>query len=367
MTRGLAARQRENGLGSIVDVVQRREPASGRRLALVDTLPLAALSLCAAAIHFALVPAHADEWLGLAVAFAVTGWAQAGLACALLIRPSRALVLAGVGLQVAVLGAWAVSRTVGLPFGPDAGVTEAVDLVDLWAAALEAAFVFVAAMTLGAPARPRAAWTPLGIGTTTGALLLAGGLTTAAIASPSAVDHHGGDDAAHAHDGDASAQPPTREQLARAADLLVRTTAAIHPRYDDTEAARAAGFIPIQGEEADFVHWVNLAWMRNPTILDPDEPESLVYRSTPQGQVLEAAMYILPEVGMPDPDVGGSLTVWHNHGDLCFRAGDAQIVGTTERGPCPAGSLNVPTADMLHVWTVDRPGGPFEGIEMVGR
>ena len=348
--------------------VQPREPGSGRRLALVDTLPLAALSLCAAAIHFALVPAHADEWLGLAVAFAVTGWAQAGLACALLVRPGRKLVMAGIGLQSAVLGAWAVSRTVGLPVGPDAGVAEAVDLVDLWAAALEAVFVFVAALALSAPARARAPWTPLALGATTGALLLTGGLTTAVIASPSAVDHHAGAEGAGAggHDVAGSGQPPTSEQLLRAADLLARTTAAIHPRYDDTDAARAAGFVPIQGPESEFVHWVNMDWMRNPTILDPDEPESLVYRNTPQGQALEAAMYILPEIGMPDPDVGGSLTVWHNHGDLCFRASDAQIVGTTERGPCPAGSLNVPTADMLHVWTVDRPGGPFEGIEMVG-
>ena len=354
-----------------------REPApgalaAGRRLGPVDAVALAALSLCAACVHFALVPAHAREWVPLAVALALVAWAQAGLACALLVRPGARLVAAGIALQVAVLAAWIVSRTAGLPFGPDAGVPEAIGTVDLWAAALEAVFVFVAALALGAPSSAARGWTPVAAGTTAGAVLLAGGLTTAVIASPSAVDHH--DDAgvvvveaaAGEHGAAAPTGPPTAEQVLRAADLLIRTTAAIHPRYDHTEAARAAGFVPIQGEEADYVHWVNMDWMQNPTILDPEEPESLVYRNTAGGQTLEAAMYILPELGMPVPDVGGSLTTWHNHGDLCFRAADARIVGTTEHGPCPPGSLNVPTADMLHVWIVDHPGGPFAGVEMVG-
>jgi hypothetical protein len=176
-------------------------------------------------------------------------------------------------------------------------------------------------------------------------------------------DGSSGDALAHEHTLPTSTEPPTAAQLQRAADLVARTTAAISPRFDDTEAARAAGFVPLQGDEATYVHWVNLAWMGNPNVLDPAEPESLVYRNTPEGQVLEAAMYILPEKDMPIPDVGGSLTAWHNHGDLCFRSSDARIVGTTASGPCPTGSVNVPTSDMLHVWIVDHPGGPFAGIE----
>lgn len=77
--------------------------------------------------------------------------------------------------------------------------------------------------------------------------------------------------------------------------------------------------------------------MGNENVLDPNEPESLVYRNTPDGQVLEAAMYILPHIDMPIPDVGGSLTTWHNHGDLCFRTSDARIVGTTGNGPARTG------------------------------
>jgi hypothetical protein len=75
-------------------------------------------------------------------------------------------------------------------------------------------------------------------------------------------------------------------------------------------------------------------------------------------------MYILPSYGYRIPDVGGSLTPWHNHGDLCFGTGGL-IVGTTANGACPPGSSNIKTPDMLHVWIVDHPDGPFGGIEAV--
>jgi hypothetical protein len=74
-------------------------------------------------------------------------------------------------------------------------------------------------------------------------------------------------------------------------------------------------------------------------------------------------MYILPGVGHPIPDVGGSLTPWHDHGELCFGAG-ARIVGVTDgTTPCPPGSANVQTPDMLHVWVVPHDDGPFGGID----
>lgn len=359
-----------------------------------DRVALAALSLGAAAVHFAMVPGHAGESRAEGIGFALAAWLGVAFAVAVVRRPTARVLAAGVVLHLALVGAWAVSRTAGLP----GQAAEEVGRVDLFAVGLEVGVVVLASLALlGAVRLPAAA------GAVAAAAVL--GLTTVAVTSPSATGHHGetaevalpsgavavaDDGHAHAHgavpaeeepaavavapasSSDAlghedhlptSTEPPTSAQLLRAADLVSRTTAAITPRYDDIEAARAAGFIPLQGAEARFVHWVHLGWMGNENVLDPNEPESLVYRNTPDGQVLEAAMYILPRKGMAIPDVGGSLTAWHNHGDLCFRTSDARIVGTTASGPCPAGSRNVPTSDMLHVWVVDHPGGPFAGIE----
>src|SRR3712207_9247137 len=55
----------------------------------VGRVVLAALLAGAAGTHFAMAPAHADEWLAEGIAFAATGWAQVVLAVAGGVRPSR--------------------------------------------------------------------------------------------------------------------------------------------------------------------------------------------------------------------------------------------------------------------------------------
>ena len=55
--------------------------------------------------------------------------------------------------------------------------------------------------------------------------------------------------------------------------------------------------------------------------LDPDFPESLVYEPQPDGtKQLVSAMYMLPDTVTLDevPDIGGALTQWHIHDNLCY-------------------------------------------------
>jgi hypothetical protein len=76
--------------------------------------------------------------------------------------------------------------------------------------------------------------------------------------------------------------------------------------------------------------------------------------------VLVGAMYMMPRVGVPGPQVGGALTRWHAHSDLCFATATGVIVGRLGvDGACPADSVNFPTPEMLHVWLVENPEGPF--------
>jgi hypothetical protein len=94
-------------------------------------LLLASLAWSAATVHAAAAVVHLDEWLLAAVFFAVVAVAQFAIGAWLWARPEpRALLLAGAS-GAALAGLWAVSRTVGLPFGPEHGHAESVGVLDL--------------------------------------------------------------------------------------------------------------------------------------------------------------------------------------------------------------------------------------------
>lgn len=113
--------------------------------------------LCAAAlfvtavIHLAVVPEHAREWPAAAVFFGLLTAVELVLAVAVLTRTGRALLLTGAAISVMSAALWAVSRTVGLPIGPEAFHPEIVAAPDLAATALEvlaaATFARMAART----------------------------------------------------------------------------------------------------------------------------------------------------------------------------------------------------------------------------
>ena len=76
----------------------------------------AACSASAGMVHAAMAGSHAEHRL-LAISFGVTALLQVAWAVAVLVRTaSRPVVLAGVGLQIAALGAWLASRSVGIGF-----------------------------------------------------------------------------------------------------------------------------------------------------------------------------------------------------------------------------------------------------------
>jgi hypothetical protein len=80
--------------------------------------PAALLTLGAPIIHSLVVAHHLQEYLPFGLFFIVVGAAQVALAGAIVVWPSRKLFAwAAVG-TLAVLALYAVSRTVGLPFGP---------------------------------------------------------------------------------------------------------------------------------------------------------------------------------------------------------------------------------------------------------
>jgi len=97
-------------------------------LKLRGSLALAAGS--AALIHVMAASHHFAEWWLFGAGFVVMALLQG--ACALgLERSSRRLApLAAVVVNAAIVLLWLWSRTLGLPFGPDAGEPEAIGIAD---------------------------------------------------------------------------------------------------------------------------------------------------------------------------------------------------------------------------------------------
>ena len=118
-------------------------------------LLVVACTAAAAAIHFAMAPSHMQESTVEGWGFVVTAWLQICVAAWLVIRPSRPAALSAAALSVATISAWAIARTVGLPFVGE-GHHNTVDVVDGVTVALEGVALLGALTLLGVLRSPSA-------------------------------------------------------------------------------------------------------------------------------------------------------------------------------------------------------------------
>lgn len=112
---------------------------AGENSAVRATMSL--LSGAAAAVHFAVVGVHFDEYWVFGTFFLVVAWFQAAWAVLVVARPSRSQLLIGAIVNGAVIVIWLWSRTGGLPIGPESGEAEAAEFIDVVATALETLLV----------------------------------------------------------------------------------------------------------------------------------------------------------------------------------------------------------------------------------
>ena len=151
----------------------------------------------------------------------------------------------------------------------------------------------------------------------------------------------------------------------------MRTTLKDIPRFASPAAAEAAGYRTIGDAVTGDEHYVNWSYVNDGKILDPQKPESLVYEWRNGKQSVVAAMYMLPFGShfTDIPDVGGALTQWHVHRDLCLTDDPVQkvVAGLTSvDAKCPPGTEKAGDTPMLHVWIVPNPCGPFAALEGIG-
>lgn len=362
---------------SDLDVPPVTDPVAGAPAPASLAVPVAVLaSIGAGLVHAGVIGAHADH-ATLARLFLVAAVAQLAVGVAALVRPARPTVaLLGV-VNLACVAAWAVTRTVGLSMVSGLEVREDPAFADTACAALGLLAAAGAAVwwrrlgARGATGRARPALRPAGFGLP--------GLAVAVLAVPALAV---GSTHAHGHAEVARPFDPTKPvdlrgtpgvstaQRKRAEDLVRRTLVDL-PRFADPAVAQAEGWQSIGDGLTGFEHYIKWSLIDDDTFLDPTAPESLVYQVTPTGKRLVSAMFILPPRYTLDtvPDVGGPLTQWHIHDNLCFASiggRGSRVVGLTRAdGTCAFGEKFMP-APMLHVWITPHPCGPFAALEGVG-
>jgi hypothetical protein len=361
---------------------------------------LAALSLGAGVIHFAVSGEHYELSWTHGTFFAVVAWLQLSWAVAVVVRPTKGLLTAGVLLNTGILGVWAISRVWGVPIGPDAWTPEDVGWSDVLSSVCEVGIVVLALAVLVRPAvaqrklRPAVAIPVVGIAGL-GVAVISSLAFTPALASSGGHHDAGGSDtkqrsvaSGHHHEAttlngqkvkgvkaeDVAAEerpnqpldPTTRAtlkaQLTEARDFALR-----YPTVADATAAGyrvAGGFAPGSG-----AHYITYGGMTGSGTFDPTKPISLIYDGTsPSSQVIGLMYYGMGE-GAPE-GFAGPNDHWHRHSNVCIKSGPTGIEVpfpadqdvTAKQCASVQGSLLKTTGYMVHAWVVpswESPLGVF--------
>jgi hypothetical protein len=366
---------------------------------------LAAVSVGAAAIHFAVVFEHFREYVLYGTFFLIISWAQLIWAAGLFWQPSgfsasrgtpqqsrlwqRIWLWLGIVGNAIILVVYIASRTAGLPFGPDLHNPESVGALDVVGCTLEFVLIIGCAALLWRPSladRPirrqggfavaaSAVAVPVVVIAATTAVMTPGwagpegpagmsSMSSSISASSTSADSGMGDMGTTDGLPDmrmyGSTAAPTAGQVLAAAQLVRQTDASL-VKYENVRAAFAAGYTYVlrtNGEEHLLYDGPNPAYAG----LNPQDPSSLVYAiNVPHhAPILLGAMYIMPD-NQNGPQIGGGLTRWHSHLTICEN-GKPTIAGfgVQLRDTCnPATWKNRYTSQMLHVWVVPYPGGVF--------
>ena len=363
---------------------------------------LAALSVGAGVIHFAVSGGHFDLSWTHGAFFAVVAWLQLSWAAAVVLKPTRRVLLVGAVGNAFIIVTWAVSRIWGVPVGPDAWTPEQISLADALASGFEAALVVTCGAVLVQPSVAQRRIAPRFGGALLGSSALAIAIVSTVALTPSfASDHHGGGEAAigAAHDGadhDDGAQhddgeghtgvviqadgssaceqagvanegnsghghrgpvpftpldDATRSELAGQVALANQAVTA-YPTVKDAEAAgwrRVTPYVPCIA-----AHYIKSSALANP--FDPAEPEILLYDGDdPDSRIVGLSYLQFADKEKPPEGFAGPNDPWHVHRQLCIGGGGVLGDENATAEECEArGGRVIPLENlwMTHMWNV---------------
>jgi hypothetical protein len=342
---------------------------------------LALLSFGAAVMHFANTPAHFDTYWLYGLFFATVAWAQFAWGLAILIKPSRALLYAGL-LNGVVVAVFVLSRTVGVVVGPMASTTEEFGFAATSSTVLEGLIVVGCAALLYKPSlarRPLATgsfWPGLAVATAIAVIVassvslnpVTGGrhvhegeaptATDAAAVASGGHDHgaSGGHDhratatevttggstatatggspceqagppssegqtqgEGHNHRGPAVQKPLTRDERIMLAQQqdVARTVAVRYPTLADAQKGGYA--MSTTYVPCIGTHLTNVRYVIK---FDPANPSELLYDGTaPESKIVGLSYLVFSPSGPPE-GFAGDNDFWHTHssnGGLCMK------------------------------------------------
>jgi hypothetical protein len=347
----------------------------------------AALSASAGAVHLGYAPHHLEEDWAHGWFFIAIGAAQIAFAILFVNRPRRWVWTSAIALNLGIAATWAVSRSIGLPFGPESLRNETVSTPDVVCVVLGMGVVALAALALFAPRfMDRPVRDRIGTGAVTGFVSAAAIIVGAVMLTPTYTSAHAS--GGHGHEGataltgttacelsgpaaspgqvalDAeghSHRGPT-EQIAltenervelAAQQVLARDAALRYPTVADAEAAgyrMSVAYVPCIG-----AHYTNIRYTIS---FDPAHPSELLYDGTMPTSKIVGLSYLVWSPGGEPTGFAGPNDRWHQHnsnGGLCTKG--MVVVGgeALSNDECRALGGRKNTLDsvwMLHDWVV---------------
>lgn len=161
------------------------------------------------------------------------------------------------------------------------------------------------------------------------------------------------------------AQASAEEKKASEALLAACYRAALEHGWYNFEKGLADGY---QLMFRDRRHYENRKFILDDHVLDPDRPEFLMYYGTPRGKRLSGFMFYASTPQGRGPQPGGNLTIWHYHiwkQTMCMLQGLISVGIGDDVGTCSYGTPTHRSPEMLHVWLIDHPNGPFTTSMMI--
>ena len=313
----------------------------------------AVLSATVGAVHFGYAPHHLSEDWAHGWFFLLLGAYELAFAVLIVTRPRRWLWASAIVVGVGSVAVWVVSRSVGLPVGPEALRTEEASAPDIVCTVISAAVALLGLVSLLAPRRlQRPVRDRISLRFTAGAFATVAVLAGALVLTPDYTEAHAASGHAHAdaevvagdspcelagaavspaqvttdaeghdHRGPTPQLPLTRAERIEleAQQAEARTVVA---RYPTVAAAEAAGYkkstvyIPCIG-----AHYTNFRYVMK---FDPANPSELLFDGTAPDSRLVGLSYLVVSFNGAPAGFAGPNDVWHQHnanGGLCLKGG----------------------------------------------
>lgn len=349
-------------------------PQDGDRSRSPWDLALAVSSLAAAAIHFAVTGDHFAEHIAFGLFFVIVGWGQALWALGLLLAPRRWLILAALIGNAVVVATWVLSRTVGVPIGPEPWTPEAVGIADLVSTVLELAIVAgcAAQLALG-PDRRQVRWKAQIPSVAIGVSVVF--LTSVAMATVGGHSHAGSEGSTHEHaaGGSSSSHDESHQLVGGSGEPDLSQIAMIRAtmkKYRDVHAAQADGW---RKEHQDWPETGAHFYLEDEgaesfaadPVVDLRHPEYLMYSKFLTGKwKLVAVAYYVDQTIYPEPPTDLTGALYHEHVWNCIDEGEEleeEDWGVLSPEECEimGGVWSPGGVWMTHVWLVDNPIGIF--------